>query len=142
MKRRSYFVLTLFSLFAVAALIGYKTWNKPFSDPLDGNAIKVNAIQLFSDFSTDEKAAQKKYVPQKVGEKIIEVSGEIQEVGKNADGENFYILKTSDETAGVKCIMNKGDEIVNAKAGNNITIRGFCDGYNLDVIVNRCKPVQ
>ena len=43
---------------------------------------------------------------------------------------------------GVKCIMDKGEEIANANVGGNITVRGFCDGYNMDVIVNRCKPVK
>ncbi len=117
-------------------------WNKPFADPLHGDAVKVTAIQLFSDFSTNEAEAQKKYVPVKLGDKKIEVTGEINEVGKNESGEFFYTLKTSDEMFSVKCIMEKGEEIVNAKVGDKITVRGFCDGYNMDVIVNRCKQIK
>jgi len=30
--------------------------------------------------------------------------------------------------------MDKGEEIKNAKAGDSIIVRGFCDGYNMDVI--------
>jgi hypothetical protein len=96
---------------------------------------------LFNDFSTNEATAQKKYVPEKLGDKKVEVSGEIKEIGKNESGETFYMLKTTDEMFGVKCIMEKGKEL-NAKPGDNITVRGFCDGYNMDVIVNRCRLVK
>ena len=129
-------------MLAVGGVTLYKIWNKPFKDPLQGNAIKITAVQMFNDFSTNEVNAQKKYVPEKLGEKIVEVTGQINEIGKNEDGVVFYTLKTSDEIFGVKCIMEKEEEIKNAKVGGTITVRGFCDGYNSDVIVNRCKPVK
>jgi hypothetical protein len=142
MSKRSAVLISILIILVVGGIIVYKIWNKPFKDPLEGDAIKVTAIQLFNDFSTNETVAQKKYVPEKLGEKKVEITGEIKEIGKNDDGETFYTLKTSDEMFGVKCIMDKGEEIKNAKVGDNITVRGFCDGYNMDVIVNRCKPLK
>ena len=142
MSRRSVLLISILIIIAVGGLVGYKMWNKPFKDPLEGDAIKVTAVQLFNDFSTNEVAAQKTYVPEKLGDKKVQVTGEITGIGKNDDGETFYTLKTSDEMFGVKCIMDKGQEIANAKTGDNITVRGFCDGYNMDVIVNRCKIVK
>lgn len=141
MSKKYVILISILIVLAAGGVIGYKMWNKPFQDPLQGDALKVTAIQLFNDFSTNEAAAQKKYVPEKLGDKKIEVTGQINEIGKNADGETFYTLKTNDEMFGVKCIMEKGEEIANAKVGNTIIVRGFCDGYNMDVIVNRCKPV-
>jgi hypothetical protein len=38
--------------------------------------------------------------------------------------------------------MDKGEKIINTNVGETIILRGFCDGYNMDVIVNRCKPVD
>lgn len=142
MSKRSVLLIAILVIVTIGGVVGYKMWNKPFKDPLEGDAIKVNAIQLFNDFNSNEAAAQKKYVPEKLGDKKVEVSGQITDIGKNDDGETFYTLKTSDEMFGVKCIMDKGEEIANAKVGENITVRGFCDGYNMDVIVNRCKPVK
>ena len=142
MSKRSVVLIFFLIILGVAGLIGYRMWNKPFKDPLEGDAIKVTAIQLFNDFSSNEISAQKKYVPEKLGNKKVEITGEINEIGKNEDGETFYTLKTADEMFGVKCIMDKGEEIKKAKVGDNITVRGFCDGYNMDVIVNRCKPVK
>jgi hypothetical protein len=142
MSKRSVLLIAILVILAIGGVVGYKMWNKPFKDPLEGNAIRVTAIQLFNDFSSNEAAAQKKYVPEKLGDKKVQVSGQIAEIGKNEDGETFYTLKTTDEMFGVKCIMDKGEEIANAKVGDSITVRGFCDGYNMDVIVNRCKPVK
>ena len=142
MSKKFTVLISILVIFIIGAVVVYKIWNKPFKDPLQGSAIKVTAIQLFNDFSTNEASAQKKYVPEKLGDKKVEVSGEIKETGKNEDGEIFYTLKTTDEMFGVKCLMDKGEEIANAKVGDNITVRGFCDGYNMDVIVNRCKPVK
>jgi len=142
MSKRSVVLIAILIVLAVGGVVGYKLWNKPFKDPLQGDAIKVTAIQLFNDFNTNEASAQKKYVPEKVGDKKVEVTGQVREIQKNEDGESVYTLKTTDEMFGVKCIMEKGEEIANAKAGDNIIVRGFCDGYNMDVIINRCKPVK
>lgn len=142
MSKRPIVLISIFIILIIAGVAGYKIWNKPFKDPLQGDAIKVTAVQLFNDFSTNEVSAQKKYVPEEVGNKKVEITGQINAIGKNEDGEIFYTLKTSDEMFGVKCIMDKGEEISNAKVGDNIAVRGFCDGYNMDVIINRCKPVK
>ena len=142
MSKRSVLLLSILIILAVGAVVGYKMWNKPFKDPLQGDAVKVTAIQLFNDFSANESEAQKKYVPVKLGDKKVEVKGQISEIGKNENGETFYLLKTTDDMFGVRCIMDKGEEVQNAKVGETITVRGFCDGYNMDVIVNRCKPVK
>lgn len=142
MTKKSVLLILIFIVLAAGGIIGYSIWNKPFKDPLQGYAIPVTAVQLFNDFSTNEAAAQKKYVPEKVGDKKVEVSGEIHEMGKNENGEFFYTLKTSDEMFGVKCIMDKDQEIANAQTGDKVTIRGFCNGYNMDVIINRCKQVK
>jgi multidrug efflux pump subunit AcrB len=142
MSRRSVLLISLLIILAIGGVVGYKMWNKPFTDPREGDAITVTAVQLFNDFSTDETSAQKKYVPEKLGNIKVQVTGQIMEIGKNNDGETFYTLKTTDEMFGVKCIMDKGEEIKNAKTGDSITVRGFCDGYNMDVIVNRCKIIK
>ena len=138
MNKKIVVLVFVFLTIVIGAFIVYKIWNKPFKDPLKGGAIKVTATQLFSDFATNETSAQKKYVPETVGGKIVEVTGEIKEIGKNTDGETYYVLKTNDEVFGVKCVMDKGYEM-SAKSGDVISIRGFCDGLNSDVIINRCR---
>ena len=141
MKKRSILLLIIVVILCSAAFIGYRFLNKPFKDSLKGDAIKITAIQLFTDFNTNEAEADQKYVPSNMDDKILEISGEIGQVGNNEDGETYYMLKTNDEMFGVKCVMDK-DADTNAKVGDNVIIRGFCVGYNMDVIVRRCKFVK
>ena len=142
MKRRTLIAVSIAIIIVIGGLIVYSGWNKPFDDPLAGDAITITATQLFNDFSTNEAAAQKKYVPEKSGDKKVEVSGVIKEIGKNDAGETYYNFKTDDDMFCVKCVMETGYEITGATVGDNITVRGFCDGYNMDVIVSRCKPAK
>jgi hypothetical protein len=142
MSKKTVLLISILIVLGIGGGVVYKMWNKPFKDPLEGTAIKVTAIQLFNDFSTNEANAQKKYVSESQGDKTVEITGKINEIGKNEDGETFYNLQTSDEMFGVKCIIKNGEEMKNAKVGDTITVRGFCDGYNMDVIVNRCKRVN
>jgi len=142
MKRKYIFLIVFAVAICIGAAVAYRVWNKTFSDPLSGDAISITARQLFTDFNNNETEAQKKYVPRKLGDKKLEISGEISEIGKNEDNETYYILKTGDANFGVKCIVDKGGESDNAKVGNSIVVRGFCTGYNMDVIVNRCKVVK
>src|SRR6266705_1397275 len=138
MKRKTLIPVSIAIVIVIGGLMAYSSWNKRFADPLAGDAIKITANQLFNDFSTNERAAQKKYVPEKSGDKKVEVTGVIKEIGKNNAGETYYNLKTDDDMFFVKCVMEAGQEITNATVDDNITVRGFCDGFNLDVIVSRC----
>ncbi len=142
MKKKSIILLILVVIFCSAAIIAYKFWNKPFKDALKGDAIKVTATQLFNDFIINETEAQQKYLPANIDDKILEISGEIIQVANNEDGEIYYMLKTNDDMFGVKCVMDKDNGSNNAKVGDNVIIRGFCVGYNMDVIVRRCKIIK
>ena len=142
MNKKSIILLIVVVIFCSAAIIAYKIWYKPFKDSLKGNAIKVTAAQLFNDFNINEARAQQKYVPENMDDKILEIAGEIIQVANNEDGEIYYMLKTDDEMFGVKCVMDNDSAANKAKVGDNVTIRGFCVGYNMDVIVRRCKIVK
>ena len=141
MSKKSIVWIVLILIVCSGGLIAYRMWNKPFPG-LSNDGVKVTAIQLFYDFSTNEKIAQSKYVPETLDSKTVEVTGDIKDTGQNADGEKFYLLNSGDEMFGVKCIMEKGNEISNVKPGDKVVIQGFCTGYNMDVILNRCKQVK
>ena len=151
MNKKRIILLVILAAVLTGGLIAYKMWNKPFADASSGDAIQVTSVQLFKDFNSNEAAAQKKYVPQTLGSTVVEVSGNIKEVGKNDAAETYFYLATGDPSAGVKCIIEKGSEISDAKAGDNVVIRGFCDGIKkdtimdlviMDIIINRCKPLK
>ncbi|MEO5646943.1 MAG: hypothetical protein ABIQ56_01200 [Chitinophagaceae bacterium] len=149
-KTKRIIIVVVVLVICTGAAIGYKMYNKPFKDAMSGKAIVVTAEQLLADFENDEVAAREKYVPKSVGDKVLELSGQVKETGINATGETFYVLKAGGEMAGVKCVMEKAKENIVIKTGENIKIRGFCNGYLADemipgvaeVIVNRCKVVN
>ncbi len=142
MNKKSIILLVLVLIFCSAGIIAYKFWNKPFKNSSKGDAIKVTAIQLFNDFSGNEVQAQQKYVPANVDDKVLEIDGEIAQKATNEDGETYYLFKTNDEMFGVKCVMDKVNDDDELKAGDHVTIRGFCSGYNMDVIIRRCRIVK
>lgn len=141
MSRKRLVVLLILLMICIGGILGYKLWNKPFPG-LSKDALKVTAIQLFNDFNTDEKLAQSKYVPEKLDSKTLEVSGAIKDTGQNSDGEQYCILNGGDDTFGVKCIMEKGFMNDSLKPGDKVVFRGFCTGFNMDVILNRCQQVN
>ena len=149
-KTKRNILLVVLLLILVGVAVGYKMWNKPFDDALSGDAIKITAEQLLADFASNEAEARKKYVPVSVGDKILEITGEVSEIGANDAGEKFYILKAGSEMSGVKCVMEKEKDLAAFKMGDKVTVRGFCNGYLADemipgmaeVIVNRCKFVK
>ena len=141
MSKKGITWMIILSAIIVGGGIIYKIWNTPFPT-LSAKAVKVTAKQLFKDFESNEQSAQLKYVPEKLDSKTLEVSGEIKDTGRNADGEIFYLLDSGDQLFGVKCIMDKENQITGGKMGSNVTIRGFCTGYNMDVVLNRCQVIK
>ena len=142
MNKKRLIGLAIVIIVGISAYIVWTMWNKPFKDPLETDAVKVTSLQIFHDFSTNEGDAQKKYVPEKVDSRAVEVTGKIKDTGKNNDGEKYLVLDGGDEMFGVKCIMDKGKTTSNPKPGDKVCVRGFCTGYNMDVILNRCQEIK
>jgi len=112
----------------ILALIGGGTacymWNKPHAKVEDAKGIAITAAALAKEYQTDEKAADAKYL-----NKVIEVSGTVNEIDKNQDGGAMLILDTGDPMAGIQCSMR--DKGASAAKGQNATIKGFCSGSGI-----------
>jgi len=98
-------------------------------------AITIEASALFDEYSANEKAANAKYI-----DKVLEVSGEVTNVSKNAEGLTVIMLKTNDLMFGVNCTMEEKE--VKCKAGDKLTLKGICTGYLTDVVLIRCHRVK
>ena len=94
------------------------------------------ATGLQKDFENNEAAASAKYI-----NKILEVSGTILSVTP-ADSTNTNIsLKTGNEMSSVICTFRKLADPSKFKPGENITLRGECSGYLMDVLLNNCSVI-
>lgn len=123
-------IILLFTVVAVSLYAWLYIWNKPQLNVEDSKAVKVTAAALFSEYSSNEKEANSKYI-----DKVVEVTGEINSVSKNSEGKTVVLLKTDDLMFGVNCTLEQAADV---KAGESISLKGICTGYLTDVVLIRC----
>jgi hypothetical protein len=124
-------LVTLLAIITTGAVVGYKMYNKPHRSVEEAKAITVAAIQLATQYENNEPEANSDYL-----DKVLEVSGEINEITKNQKGEPVITLKGTDMSGVTGTIENaKPDEI---KPGATVILKGICTGYLTDVVLVRC----
>lgn len=135
MKKRFYFFLFFLLLVCCVSLIViYYTWNKPHEDVEHAAGIQLTAPDLFREFSEQEKQATEKY-----SGKVLEVSGIVNAVTVNQQGQTIISLQSDDLMFGVNCTMEKNTIV---KEGSTVTIKGLCSGFTTDVILIRCYLIK
>lgn len=131
MKKKLTVIVTVLILLAGFAMWFYVfQYSKTHHRNLDNEtAINVSAKQIVADYINNEKTANSKYL-----NKAIEIQGEVLNWGKDQAGNNTVTLKTGDAFANVFCTFKSG-EVVAGKE-KTITIKGVCNGFLSDVILN------
>lgn len=121
----------------------YYVFNKPHRDVAgEKPSFKIEANKLFTEYSNDEVAGNEKY-----GDKVIQVTGKIVDIAK--EGTEVSIV-LNDEMEGVSCALNtetiqkNKDKINLLKVGDNITLKGKCDGFDMimGVVLTQCYIVE
>lgn len=136
MKRNS--LLLVVGVGAVlTATIGWYLYSQkpPTADSVRADAT-VEASALFNAFTADEVAAGKMY-----NDKVVQVSGTVREVSPEPNGPVNVTLETGDAIGGIVCEFPQDQAPVFEK-DLRVTIKGFCAGYNLDVLLQRCAVVE
>lgn len=135
--------LLLFLLVAVAigGGIGYYLYNKAPEGVSNKKADHIVTSQiLLADFQNDESAANAKYLG-----KVVQVEGAIQEIIPGEDLKMQVILDTGDMMSGISCMLEEDHTAFLArklKKGDTVTIKGFCSGVIMDVVLERCVIVD
>ncbi len=132
------------ALVAVGALGGYyayRQWNKPHRQVEKAKAAeKVDAAVLYEQFSSDEAAANEKYLDQ-----IVQVCGSVASV-VSGEGDSQITVQLATEGMGVVlCSLDseKYSEIPSGLTeGQQVCLKGICTGYLMDVVLDRCVLVQ
>lgn len=129
---------TIVIILALAALtgglIGYRMFVEEPAKAADTKVdVSVSATTLFNAFAQDETAAGKVY-----NDKVVEVSGFVRSVNSAADTAVDVLLETGDPIGAVVCEFAAGEKFT-AMKGDSVRIKGFCAGYNLDVLLQRCS---
>ena len=119
----------------IASMIAVWMYFKPQASVKNRQAdYKLSAKQLAEAFASNEDQANALYTG-----KVLEVEGYLQEIIRD---ERSVVLMLGDvsQTNGVSCYLRADDrgEVNSLKAGNQVTVKGICSGFLLDVVVEKC----
>lgn len=123
----------------IGAGVGYYLFNKKVPSMADQAAtLTITAEKLYEEYNADETAANAKY-----GQKVITVTGKVQDASTLEDGTPKVVLETGSDF-GVSCEFdpNTKHSRTTFSPGEQITLKGECAGLNLDVQLARCVVVQ
>lgn len=128
-------ILTIF----VAAILFYIVFNfeteKQNENKTPKQIIKISADQIFQEYQRNEISADEKYK-----NKIIEVSGIIDSVGKDILDTMYVALKTSDIFGSVQCMLDNSElgKAVNLQKGASIILSCEPKGKIVNVLLDGC----
>jgi hypothetical protein len=130
-RRRFVLVSCILIVLGLAIFYGTKYYlnHKPGRSVENEKGLEVTAQQIFNDFTTNEAAANQKYL-----NKAIQVTGEVAEVKKNQDDKTVVLLKTADPIFGVNCTFKTDPGAL--QPGSTVTFKGICTGFLSDVVIN------
>ena len=134
---RRYLLLAVVAIAAIGAFVGYRMYQRPVASAQGQNAeLTVSAEELYRAFNSDEVAAGKQY-----NDKVVRVSGVVREVGTESTGPVNVLLETGDNLGAVVCEFERATAPALQK-GQQVSLQGFCAGFNLDVLLQRCATVE
>lgn len=93
----------------------------------------ISATSLQKEFEDDETAASAKFV-----NKVVEVTGIISSVNSTENNGISVTLLTGSDFSSVICTFTSVKDAEMLKQGKEITIRGECSGFLMDVLLNNC----
>jgi hypothetical protein len=95
------------------------------------------AADLQKAFEKDEALATEKYV-----NKVVDITGMVITV-LSGEGNTYNIsLNTGNRMTFIICTLQKTEGVRMPNVGENITIRGTCSGYLMDILMNNCVIVK
>ena len=137
----------LLVLFAIGLIAGIGTYLYVFHKPhrniaKENAAYKVTAFDFYQEFTLDEAGAYEKY-----GNLVVQISGPIADILIEEDQASILLLN---EMEGITCafdslaVVKWGDRIEKLHVGDELTLKGQCDGFDMimGVVLSRCVFVD
>lgn len=131
------FKIVLAFLFVVVfvLMVSVYFYNKPHVDVKKSDAAYfVKAQNLIEEYQENEEGTTVKY-----SESVIEVQGTVFEIS-TLKGNSVITLKDDNTESSIICHMlpDENRKALALQKGQNISIKGICTGYLMDVIMVRC----
>ena len=95
----------------------------------------VTASDLYREYRSNEVAADEKYKG-----KILTVTGTVESVGKDIADTPYVAIKAGDVIGSVQCMFSEqySSDLASLHKGDEVKIRGKCDGKFGNVILRGC----
>jgi hypothetical protein len=97
--------------------------------------LSVSAAELYTDYKANEVAADQRYK-----DRVIEVTGRVDNIGKDIMDTMYVTLDTGEMIGSIQCMF--GTEHANSLAGlskgQSVTIQGKCAGKMMNVLLQGC----
>ena len=138
---KTYVKVLLFAVFflALAGILGaLYMFNKQHKDL---QKVKPDYVITASDlqkaFEENENGAAAKFTG-----KVLEVSGVAESVKAGEENITTVTLKTGSDFSTVICSFPAGSDLSDLAEGTQVTIRGECSGFLMDVLLNNCVVAE
>lgn len=132
--------VTVCALFALAAVLSVATGGSSEKDKEKKTksgkvAATLTADALYRAYKANEVQADSKYKG-----KVLKVSGVVDGIGKDMLDKPYVSLKTSSPIMTVQCFFSKSHlkTLGNLKKGQELTVKGVCDGKLGNVMLRGC----
>jgi hypothetical protein len=125
-------VISLLVLFVLVGGVSFYLYNKkvPTLDSVEPD-YEMTADELFNAFEANEKEALSKYEG-----KVILVKGKIAQLEDAEKKFNVILAAENAMMGGVNCSFSQVEKGI--KTGDETMIKGRCQGYLMNVVLNNC----
>ena len=136
---KKYIIIGVIAIVAIAAIYGYKEFNRKSIDLLNIQPQKiVSADSIIAAYENGETKANEIFLG-----KTILVNGIVTEL-KNDSDTLLNVMMGSDGLHNVSCLLDN-TQLENYKkcsVGKPVSIKGICTGFLADVELNRCVIIS
>jgi hypothetical protein len=127
------FLPALVIIIIAGLAVGYYLYNKPHREADDvAPDYTMTPAELLSAYEQDETTADATYL-----DKVISLQGTVLTVN-NLDQGSSISLDAGNEMASVICEFESKDAVNGVQVGQQVTVKGFCSGKLMDVVLVRC----
>lgn len=135
MKRN--IILAIIAIALIGGVYGLYQFNKKVPTLESATPdFQLTANQLYNAFDKNESEATGKFQ-----EKVIEVTGTVFRTKSDTTQLNIILKAENSMTGGVNCSLRDLDAQVPEK-GSQVTLKGKCQGFLMDVVLNNCVVVK
>ncbi|HXB07895.1 MAG TPA: hypothetical protein VNW04_12275 [Puia sp.] len=135
-KKRTIIWIGILLLLLAAAGWAWHQYDKPHQSA-EGEfaAVTINADTLYHNYQMDEHGSDQKYLG-----KVISVTGRLNEI-QHTGNSIIWILSTQPGGGGINCQIFAGTTVnPEPKTGDQVTVKGRCTGFLMDVNLADCVP--